>query len=38
MSYFDKTEKIIIFSEHDWNIAKDNKKLSILKLCHLLGH
>lgn len=32
MSYFDKTEKIIIFSEHDWNIAKDNKKLSILKL------
>ena len=32
MSYFDKKEKIIIFSEHDWNIAKDNKKLSILKL------
>ena len=31
MSYFDKKEKIIIFSEHDWNIAKDSKKLSILK-------
>ena len=31
MSYFDKKEKIIIFSEHDWNVAKDSKKLSILK-------
>ena len=31
MSYFGGIEKTMIFSEHDWIVAKNNKKLNILK-------
>lgn len=32
MSYFGRIEKTMIFSEHDWIVAKNNKKFNILKL------
>lgn len=32
MTYFDRIEKTMIFSEQDWIAAKNNKKFNILKL------
>ena len=32
MSYFGRIEKTMIFSEHDWIVAKNNKKFNTLKL------